>query len=503
MSETPLSQALDQLVTVPADAFGDWDDVLSRAGVRTVGRRTAIAATVAIGVVVLFATPAFGLLRDLISRIDVPFTGTSAPLEIKQQFYDLSLGIPPTLAPEAIPSQARKVASFRVAGKTHVLWVAPTRRGGYCWAFTRGLGGCRSVRNTKPQTRTARGFVHPELLGVSFTESRPGQALTSIAGDLLAPNAATLELVYADRTTTRVRFYFVSKPIDAGFFFAAVPAGHSTAKTRAVAVVLRDKAGRVIARQPFTYETPALLARLRARIRTMLKGFRFHPMKPVYSPALPPPTAPLQHGSAEGITATAGANGVVVFDTRGASRSTLSLIHGPHPVGYDCFRKLPFHSAPVGLSVQRTTTAHVAIRVFGLKPPFLGCEIEGTYGHLWPDRLHGHSAVEIPFTAAARTYFVDRAAARDLALFVRSRAMHVIRRSSGAALQRAIQERYEARILSLPSAQAPIAPGRIGFATNPAVTTFVERSATGRRFYVRVAGGRITAQNVKPLGFVF
>jgi hypothetical protein len=34
-------------------------------------------------------------------------------------------------------------------------------------------------------------------------------------------------------------------------------------------------------------------------------------------------------------------------------------------------------------------------------------------------------------------------------------------------------------------------------------STFVERSATGKQFYVRIVTGHIKAQNVKPLAFVF
>src|SRR5205807_9971109 len=123
-------------------------------------------------------------------------------------------------------------------------------------------------------------------------------------------------------------------------------------------------------------------------------------------------------------------NGVVVFDTSHAAAAVRPLIAG-RAVAYGCFRRLPYNAAPVDLATTRTTAARVSIRIQGMQPPFMGCDVEGTYGHTWPDRNHSHSAVEIAFTPAAARFFEDRAAARDLALFVRSSAMHTIRKLNG------------------------------------------------------------------------
>jgi len=81
--------------------------------------------------------------------------------------------------------------------------------------------------------------------------------------------------------------------------------------------------------------------------------------------------------------------------------------------------------------------------------------------------------------------------------------MHAIRKLSGSRLAAAIHARYDSAVVEVPSAGGAIAPGRIRFISAGATTTFVETSSTGRRFFVRVEDGRIVAQNVKPLGFVF
>ena len=57
---------------------------------------------------------------------------------------------------------------------------------------------------------------------------------------------------------------------------------------------------------------------------------------------------------------------------------------------------MPYHEdAPAEFGYMRTTLPRVAIRTFGIPKPFDGCEIQGAYGHVWPDRNGSHTAVEI------------------------------------------------------------------------------------------------------------
>src|SRR5439155_165169 len=181
-----------------------------------------------------------------LGRKNVPFNGQQAPLPVKRDFSDLSLGAPPGMDPGAIASQARKVATFRIDGKAHVLWVAPTRSGGLCETFTDMFGGCRKSRTPPKRYPRGPGAVNPFLLGLTSM----GSPTTLVGGDILAPNAQTLLVEYENNATSPIPFVFVSKPIDAGFFLYKIPAGHTKAGTRVRAVLVRDAHGRLLARVP-------------------------------------------------------------------------------------------------------------------------------------------------------------------------------------------------------------------------------------------------------------
>jgi hypothetical protein len=123
-----------------------------------------------------------------------------------------------------------------------------------------------------------------------------------------------------------------------------------------------------------------------------------------------------------------------------------------------------------------------------------GCDIEAPIGHTWPDRLDNHAAAEIPLTAAGRAYFADRAAARDLALFVRFRKVQTLRKELAAQAKAAIEPGYG----------RPLAKSRLRITVvSPTTLRFTERSATGKEFQVTVQNGRITSQNLKPYDFAF
>jgi hypothetical protein len=499
VNDAALFEALDDLVPADRGAFGDWDEVLARASIsvraspvrarpatlprrRLVTRRRLLAvALVVAALVALFATPAFGirqLLLDIVGRKNVPFSkSASAPYEVKREFFDLSLGAPPRMAPGAIASEARRVATFRSGGRTHVLYVAPTRRGGYCMTFSGGFGGCRTTRSGP-------------LLGLTWTGSvfhfprrphEPPEHSTQVGGEILAANARSVRVEYEDGSSTPIPFVYVSKPIDAAFFLYGIPKGHERPGTRVHAVSVLDGRGGVLARQLITYAEPRPVTRP-----------PFKPSKqPIRrSPRLPPPSSPLQEGDDGGVSVRAGRNGVAVFDTTGATPKVRNLIRG-RALGYACFSYMAYHEdAPAELGTTRTTFPRVAIRPFGIPTPFDGCEIQGSYGHVWPDRNGSHSAVEIAFDARASRFFADRAAARDLALFVRSRTVQRLRKLPPAAAATAIARRY-------PDS------GRIHYAAKGDRLVFAERSPTGRRYVVVVRGGRIVRENVKPLAFVF
>lgn len=145
------------------------------------------------------------------------------------------------------------------------------------------------------------------------------------------------------------------------------------------------------------------------------------------------------------MSVTAGANGAVLFDARSAEE-VVSRFAGKS-VTYVCFRMGDGGARALGHWGGYAPT--VGLRYLGLRTPFDGCEVQGSSGHRWLDRLGSHSAVEVASTAAATRYFEDRAAARDLALFVRSGKVQRLRRLSGDRLAQALAREYGSRIARL------------------------------------------------------
>ena len=490
MSDTLLFERIDELVEDCNGAVGNWEDVLRRARVRigpAVLRRRlrlpnrrvlVLVASITLLLVILFATPAFGILSDWVGRRDFLFRGKTAPLETKVYFADLSLGQPSWADPRALASQTRKVGVFRSSGQDHTLYVAPTRKGGFCTLFTGVGGGCWSPRPTAWEYPDAKGAINPYLLNISFDDVGG-----DVSGVIFAKDAASLTINYVDGTSEQIPFVFVSKPIDAGFFLH----GFALDSYAVVTVNLRDSGGRLLARW-----TPAYAS------------------VPPRSSAAPKPTplsalkatAPLQRSRANGVSAVAGKNGVVIFDLSGASEKVRSLLGKRSNT--TCFTFTTYHSPGVVEGGFRGLPSRVAQVYDGLQTPFDGCTIEGDYGHSWPDRLHYHAAVEIAFTARGKRYFADHAAAADLAGFVRSNPMRFrIRRLSGNELSAAISVRYGDAIERLPSLRTALPPDRIGFASRGGRATYLEYSTTGRRFSVVVENGKIVAQNVRSLASVY
>lgn len=477
---TDAQQVLDALVPERGPEFGDWDEVLVRAGVGR-SRRGAVAALV-VGAAI--AVPAL-VVAAVLSRTDVLFSHSKpAPNIVKKQFADLGFGSPPRFAIGVQAAKAREVGTFTIRGRRRSVWIAPTRKGGFCVMFEAGFGGCVA----DPADR--------RILSASYEEGRPHGAWVSAIGGWVITRAAKarLELAYADGSNDDIPYIHVSPPISAGFFWFDVPKRHSDKRTRAVALYVKDGTGRTLATQRFAYEPRRPL-----HVGPMPKG------KPYVPRALPtqsnvPPSGPIQHGEADGVSVTAGANGVTLVDASGIDADTRSLIG--RGVGVGCFkltRQFGIFDARELLFSGRFAPS-IAVRIFGLSPPWDGCEIQGSSGHRWPDRNGSHSAVEIPLTDKGRRYFDDRAAARDLALFVRTAKMQRIRKLTGAPILAALS-RYP--VVRLASTASSPALGKIGYALTPDGVTFVERSPTGRRFFVEIGHRRIVRKNLKPYAFVF
>jgi hypothetical protein len=476
MSDVLLKRALAALVP-DGHERGDWLDVLRRAGSASHGRRLRRPGViVALAAVALLAVT--GALIAAV-RTNIIFSQAKpAPNVVKKHFLDLTIGAPPVFGIQPLAREAREVGTFDVGRKTVALWVVPNRQGGFCYQFEGRFGGCRPA--------DGHGIVGP--LSLTWTGSPIVQEL---GGVVVGARASAIRVDYRDGAHETVSLVYVSKPIDAAFFIFAVPAQHLTSSASVTAVSAVDSEGHELDRNriPPQHEAPP---------------YRANPNPaPPTVPRVPPPTPPLQHGIADGVSVVVGANGVVVFDTRNLNPHARSLMRYRRASwSYGCFRLAREFGiyAPRALDISGPQGESVRLQFDGIGTPFDGCGMPGSWGHRWPDRNGGHAPVEIPLTPAGHRFFVDRAAARDLGLFVRSPAVRRIRAESGGLLERRLS-RYP--VTRLDSIDAPIAASRIGYVPAAQGVTFVERSPTGRRFSVRVVEGKIRQSNLEPYAWAF
>jgi hypothetical protein len=493
-----LELAVNDLVPTFAEEQPDWADVLARSTRSSRRRpmppwrrhpRRTVALALGLVWIALLATPAFGVqgyVLHLLGRKDVSFTHSPpAPNVVKKQFLDLPIGAPAQWATPVQAAKARTVTTFTVAGHPRKLWVAPTTKGGYCYTFELSFGGCR-------QTRTDRAMA---LLGVTWQGGSPRHGVnqsivTRVGGDITAPAAAKITARYADGTTADIPFVWVSAPIAAGFFSYDIPTAHWNKQQRLLALTLYSKSGRQLGRQAFEYTArPAPL-----RVPTLPSGIggpkqRVLPTSPDVAPS-----APRQHGAADGFRVLVGHNGSVQFTQIGETPILKELVG--KSAGFNCFRLTKeFGIFTVrGLGQDGRFAPKVGFKLGGVGTPVDGCEVQASIGRTWPDRLGSHAAVEIPLSTAGRAYFADRIAARDLALFVRSRRMHQLRREPAA----------QAKVDILRAYGKPLTHSSIKIAVvDPTTLQFSEKSGSGKTFAVTIRNGRISKQNLKPYGFVF
>jgi hypothetical protein len=227
---------LEPIAQLPADV----SESRTREGLR-VGRFRLVLAVVIPALVALIVAPAFGVGRGVLPFV----SGEKAPERVAVEFASLSTGAPPGMDPGVIASETRKVGVWRFEGKSHTLWVAPTRAGGFCFEWTQAAGGC-DREGTVPLSPTGAmapvrlpGPVDPEAMLRSHADGIP----IWVAGHVSAKYAASVEIRFEDGSTARPEITWVSAPIDAGFFAYDVPADHQALRHRAVSVVAFDSHG--------------------------------------------------------------------------------------------------------------------------------------------------------------------------------------------------------------------------------------------------------------------
>jgi hypothetical protein len=215
----------------------DWNDVLARAR-RARRRRIALAPALAAAVVAVGIASAYALGHPVIDFGQAPKGST----KVVNDFGRLEVGAPPGMAPGVLPHEARKVTSVRMNGKKRVLWVAPTKGGGFCEEWSHSVGGCRADRHDRFADR----------IGLDMIGARTASGIGALAGSFFQSTADRLELSYADGSSSEIPFVWVTAPIDAGFFFYPLPDDGR----RPTALTLYDSDGNTLQREPIPAPEP-------------------------------------------------------------------------------------------------------------------------------------------------------------------------------------------------------------------------------------------------------
>ncbi len=354
--------------------------------------------------------------------------------------------------------------------------------------FEQASGGCFDHRRDVP-----RG---PDVTWVASPRS---PIPTRIEGVVRSPKAQRLIAEFRDGTTKDVPFVYVSKPIDAGFFLWSVPSKfrHRHMALRRVSAL--DGHGAVLA----STTLPSLTPRPQQHPRHAPQSAKpLPPLAPI-GRGLPVPTSPLEHGRGDGASVTVGRNGVVLFDLTGLDEERRDVLQGRIGVGCFAIEHDQLGIWPWELLVPRTYGSKITVRLFGIRHPYDGCEVQAGYGHRWPDRLGSHSAVEVALTPTGRRYFLDRAAARDLSQFMRENKGTELRRKTGKQLERDLRRIGQGRLVALRKQTDALPVGKLGYTLDGSAVTYVERSRTGKRFFVHLDDGQVTSQNLRPYAFSY
>lgn len=221
-----MSESLRHEILSPGPDDGDWGDILKRAS-RAHRRRvcviTAVTALIAIGV-----ASAYTLGHPVIDF----GSAEKAPQHVVLDFGALDMYYTELMRPETLTDQARKIPGLTLNGEPYALYVAPTKRGGFC--FTAGapmLVGCLTERADR------KGHVDFETVG----SERPW-----IPGTVVDDRVDEVVVSYADGTSEKIPFVWVTEPIDAGFFVVGVSDEHKAHSARPTAITFYDAEGKVV-----------------------------------------------------------------------------------------------------------------------------------------------------------------------------------------------------------------------------------------------------------------
>jgi hypothetical protein len=212
---------------------------------------------------------------------------------------------------------------------------------------------------------------------------------------------------------------------------------------------------------------------------------------------------PVQTGSTHGVTVRIHAPNIAVFDTSRIDPSVRRLVGSRF--GFTCFRAANMGRGGGGGGAAKH--GRFVVRLSG-KAPYDGCQVSGSFGRRWGSGRSWHAPVELALTAAGRRYFAERAAARELAYFVRSPAMSAVRRAlkreTGEAPPAAeLAGRFDGAAVGLASPDANPPEGKIGIWTDADDQIKLTKVVGGKTLFVELREGRIARTNARPLAFIF
>jgi hypothetical protein len=215
----------DAIVASP----GDQRLLVRRSSWRRVSARVALVAAV-----VVLAAVVTAVAFDWPQRVVAFFSSARAPARVVHAFATFSFGAPPGVDRQVRADEARTIMTVRINGNLTTLYVAPTKSGGFCYAWSDlSLDGCVGAGE-----RLGHG-AGP--LGVLLNRA-------AVVGWVRLGATRALEARFADATTATIPVTWVSAPINAGFVAYLVPRSHRDRAHALRSVVALDADGRVIGR---------------------------------------------------------------------------------------------------------------------------------------------------------------------------------------------------------------------------------------------------------------